>query len=444
MTGFRWQSTKVRSILSLSERGMFKDLFPANSGTPIDNLLKSSSQCVYAGFDPTADSLHVGNLLVLVNLLHWQQCGHQVVALIGGATGHIGDPSERSTERPSLSSELVFKNANGIKENIESVFENFRKHFSLDAKLHPVKIVNNYDWYSKMNSVEFVGYVGRHFRMGTMLGRESVSQRLKSERGMSFTEFTYQIFQAYDWLHLYRAHNCKFQIGGSDQMGNIVSGHDLISRVEDVQVYGITLPLIKSESGDKFGKSAGNAVWLSSDKTSSYDFYQFFVRTPDADVEQLLKLFTFKTSREIKEIMDKHKQEPSKWLAQKALAKDVTTLVHGEDGLTMAELTSTILHGSDPQKLAELTSEQALQVFRGAPVKNLILQPGMTFLDVSRSAGCFLTDSDARRIMSAGGFTVNYLKARNPDEVFSVSQILPSNFSILRVGKKNIFLVKWV
>ncbi|XP_034242641.1 tyrosine--tRNA ligase, mitochondrial [Thrips palmi] len=443
-SGLRWKSSNPRSVLKLADRGMFKDIFPGNSSTEVDTLLKSSSQCVYAGFDPTADSLHVGNLLVLVNLLHWQKRGHQVVALIGGATGHIGDPSERSTERPSLSSELVFKNADSIKENIENVFENFRKHFSDGCELHPPKIVNNYDWYCKMNSVEFVGYVGRHFRMGTMLGRDSVSQRLKSERGMSFTEFTYQIFQAYDWLHLYRAHNCRFQIGGSDQMGNIVSGHDLISRVEDVPVYGITLPLIKSEAGDKFGKSAGNAVWLSSVKTSPYDLYQFFVRTPDADVEQLLKLFTFNTLREIKEIMDKHKQEPSKWIAQKVLAQDVTTLVHGEEGLKMAQLTSTLLHGSDPNKLAELTSEQALQVFRGAPLKKMILQPGMTFVDVSTAAGCFPTESDARRIISAGGFTVNYQKSRNPDEVFQVSHILPSNFSLLRVGKKNFYLVEWV
>lgn len=440
----RWKSSSSKSVLNLHERGMYKDIFPGKAATEIDNLLKSSSQCVYAGFDPTADSLHVGNLLVLVNLLHWQASGHQVIALIGGATGHIGDPSERNTERPLISSQNVFKNADGIKKNIECVFENYRKHFSNGAELHPVKIVNNYDWYKQMNAVEFVGYVGRHFRMGTMLGRESVSQRLSSESGMSFTEFTYQIFQAYDWLHLFRTNNCKFQIGGSDQMGNIVSGHDLISRVEDKSVYGITLPLIKSESGDKFGKSAGNAIWLSASKTSSYDLYQFFVRTPDADVEQLLKLFTFHNLGFIKDVMKKHKDDPSKWTAQKVLAQDVTTLVHGEEGLRIAQLSSTILHGSDIAALSSLTDNETRQIFMGTPVKELMLTQGMTFLDVSRKAGCFPSDSDARRIISAGGFSVNYQKLSNPDEIFSVGHILPSKYSVLRVGKKNFFLVHWI
>lgn len=438
-----WYSSSPRSILSLHERGMYKDLFP-NSANEVDSLLKSSSQCVYAGFDPTANSLHVGNLLVLVSLLHWQKCGHQVIALIGGATGHIGDPSERSTERPSLAAEEVFKNAEGIKRNIENVFNNYQKFFSGGAKLHPVIIVNNYDWYKKMNAVEFVGYVGRHFRMGTMLGRESVSQRLSSEKGMSFTEFTYQIFQSYDWLHLFRSHNCRFQIGGSDQMGNIVSGHDLISRVHDKQVYGITLPLIKSESGDKFGKSAGNAVWLSPARTSPYDLYQFFIRTPDADVENLLKLFTFHSLEHIHDLIQQHKNNPSKWLAQKVLASDITTLVHGEEGLKMAELTTLLLHGSDIEKLSQLTSEQACDVFRGAPLKELALRPGMTFLDVAKEAGCFLSDGDARRIISAGGFSVNYLKLRNPDEMFSKMHILPGNFTLFRVGKKSYFIAKWI
>ncbi|KAK3930413.1 Tyrosine--tRNA ligase, mitochondrial [Frankliniella fusca] len=448
----RWNSSSPQSVLNLHERGMFKDIFPGQAATEIDTLLKSSSQCVYAGFDPTADSLHVGNLLVLVNLLHWQARGHQVIALasifylnisLGGATGHIGDPSERNTERPLMKSHQVFKNADGIKRNIECVFENFRKHFSEGAKLHPVMIVNNYDWYKQMNAVEFVGYVGRHFRMGTMLGRDSVSQRLASS-GMSFTEFTYQIFQAYDWLHLLRKNNCRFQIGGSDQMGNIVSGHELISRVEEKQVYGITLPLIKSEAGDKFGKSAGNAVWLSESKTSYYDLYQFFVRTPDADVEQLLKLFTFRKLGHIKDLMKKHKDDPSKWLAQKALAEDVTTLVHGEEGLRIAKLASSILHGSDIQALSLVSAEEMKQIFMGTPCHELILTPGMTFLEVSRKAACFPTDIDARRIISAGGFSVNYQKLSNPDEVFSARHILPNKYSLLRVGKRNHFLVHWI
>lgn len=266
-----------------------------------------------------------------MNLLHWQRAGHEVLALIGGATGLIGDPSDRKSERDQLEEIIVKENAESIKRNIETIFENHEKYFwrNPDYILKPITIVNNADWYNGVNVIEFFRRVGKYFRLGTMLGRTSVQTRLKSDSGMNFTEFTYQVFQAYDWLHLLNKYNCRFQIGGSDQMGNIVAGHDLISKVKDCQAYGITLPLITSEGGKKFGKSVGNAVWLSSKKGSSFQLYQFFIRTKDSDVERFLNFFTFLTIPQINEIIAAHSKDPGKREAQTILAEAVTTLVYG-------------------------------------------------------------------------------------------------------------------
>lgn len=266
-----------------------------------------------------------------MNLLHWQRSGHDVIALIGGATGLIGDPSGRNTERDQIEEVLIKENVASIKKNIETIFDNHEKYFWKDPnyKLKPIKIVNNSDWYNGVNVIEFIQRVGKHFRLGTMLGRTSVKIRMEQDSGMSFTEFSYQVFQAYDWLHLLNKYNCRFQIGGSDQMGNIVAGHDLISRIRNDQVFGITSPLITSEGGKKFGKSVGNAVWLSSKKSSSFQLYQFFIRTADSDVEKFLNLFTFLTIAEIEEIMLAHNKDPGKRDAQTILAEAVTILVHG-------------------------------------------------------------------------------------------------------------------
>lgn len=295
------------------------------------NLMMKSSQCAYAGFDPTADSLHVGNLLVLMNLLHWQRAGHQVIALLGGATGQIGDPSDRTNERESINKTIMIQNIDSIRKNIETIFNNHKNNFWTDEKspLKPPIIVNNIDWYKNLNVIDFIRGIGKYFRLGTMMGRSSVQTRLNSEGGMSFTEFSYQLFQAYDWLYLFNTYDCRFQIGGADQMGNIVSGHDLIQKSTGNQVYGMTLPLITSEGGKKFGKSLGNAVWLAPDKSSSFNFYQFFMRTHDTDVENFLKLFTFLKLEEIKEIMKLQNLAPEKRHAQRKLAEQVTLLVHG-------------------------------------------------------------------------------------------------------------------
>lgn len=297
----------------------------------IIELLNKSSQCVYAGFDPTADSLHIGNLLILMNLLHWQRAGHQVIALIGGATGLIGDPSHRKSERVEIEKCLIQENVKSIARNIEVVFNNHESYFwkYKQENLKPPIIVNNLDWYTNVNVIEFVRNIGKYLRMGTMLGRASVQARLNSDTGMSFTEFTYQVFQAYDWLHLMTKYNCHFQIGGSDQMGNIMSGYDLITKSTRKQVYGITLPLITAEGGKKFGKSLMNAIWLSPTRSSAFQLYQYFIRTKDSDVEKFFKLFTFLTLDKINEIINEHMKNPEQRIAQKLLAQQVTLLVHG-------------------------------------------------------------------------------------------------------------------
>lgn len=266
-----------------------------------------------------------------MNLLHWQRAGHQVIAVLGQATGQIGDPSHRAKEREEIHSTIISQNIDSIRKNIETIFTNHKKYFWNDKKSEakPPIILNNMDWYKNIQIIDFIRGVGKYFRLGAMMGRTSVQSRLNAEGGMSFTEFTYQVFQAYDWFYLFNKYKCRFQIGGNDQMGNIVSGHDLISKSLGQQVYGLTLPLITAEGGKKFGKSIGNAIWLSPEKSSSFNFYQFFIRTADSDVEKFLKLFTFLSLKEINQIMENHKAEPGKREAQRILADQVTLLVHG-------------------------------------------------------------------------------------------------------------------
>ncbi|KAF9417168.1 hypothetical protein HW555_005679 [Spodoptera exigua] len=435
-----------RNILKLSERGMYQDMFPSTAGTEILDLLNKAPQCVYAGFDPTANSLHVGNLLVIINLLHWQRGGHDVIALLGGATGYIGDPSGKSTDRIALHSDVIQENVNCIQNNLETVFENHKKYIWTkdESKLKPIKVVNNESWYRDIDSIQFVSEIGRNFRMGTMLLKQSVQSRINSEIGMSFTEFAYQIFQSYDWLHLLKEYNCRFQVGGSDQMGNISAGHELISRITKKNVYGLTLPLVTTEEGDKFGKSAGNAVWLDAKKTSPYGLYQFFIRTKDSEVENLLKLFTFYSVGEIQDIMFKHKQHPEQRYPQTCLADQLTMLVHGKEGLERAMKATEAIYSKDVKSLVSLSSTELEQIFENATVTNLLLSPGITVLELGMKAKCFPTESDAMRIIQAGGFYINHQKVKKIDEVITQSaHILPNLLSLLRVGKRNYYIVKW-
>ncbi|KYN30486.1 putative tyrosyl-tRNA synthetase, mitochondrial [Trachymyrmex septentrionalis] len=434
-----------RNVLKLHERGMYEDIFPDTSTNEIVDLLNKSSQCVYAGFDPTADSLHIGNLLILMNLLHWQRAGHQVIALVGGATGLIGDPSHRKSERIEIERYVIEENIKSITKNIETIFNNHRYYFwKKETALKPLIIVNNLDWYTNVNVIEFIKSIGKYFRMGTMLGRSSVQARLNSETGMNFTEFTYQVFQANDWLQLMKNYKCRFQIGGSDQMGNIMSGYDLITKSMRKEVYGITLPLITAEGGKKFGKSLLNAVWLSPTKSSSFQLYQYFIRAKDSDVEKFLKLFTFIPLNNITEIVKNHMNDPEQRRAQKLLAEQVTLLVHGEDGLLAAKRASAALYEKSIESFVRLNASELIDVFEGATIVDVLSQPGITIYELAKKAKCFKTDRDAERIITAGGFYVNYQKITNLNEVIVPGiHILSNNVSLLRVGKKTYHIVRW-
>ncbi|XP_024887256.1 tyrosine--tRNA ligase, mitochondrial isoform X1 [Temnothorax curvispinosus] len=435
-----------RNVLELHERGMYEDIFPDTSTNEIVDLLKKAPQCVYAGFDPTADSLHVGNLLVLMNLLHWQRAGHQVIALVGGATGLIGDPSHRKSERVEMERHLIEENIKCIAKNIETIFNNHKDYFwkNKETKLKPLIIINNLDWYTNVNVIEFVRSIGKYFRMGTMLGRSSVQSRLNSDVGMSFTEFTYQVFQAYDWLQLMKNYKCRFQIGGSDQMGNIMSGYDLITKSLRKEVYGLTLPLITAEGGKKFGKSLLNAVWLSPTKSSSFQLYQYFIRTKDSDVEKFLKLFTFIPLNKITEIVNGHMNDPEQRRAQKLLAEQVTLLAHGEDGLLAAKRASAALYDKSIESFVRLNASELTDVFEGATIVEILSEPGITVYELAKKAKCFKTDHDAERIITAGGFYVNHQKITNLNEVIVPGiHILSNNISLLRVGKKTYHIVRW-
>ncbi|KAK6642804.1 hypothetical protein RUM43_004306 [Polyplax serrata] len=431
-----------RNVLKLHERGFYAELFPSRSADEVADLLNGSDQTVYAGFDPTADSLHIGNLLVLINLLHWQRAGHKVIALLGGATAQIGDPSGRNKDRPEMLRTVVEHNAEKIEHSIRVLFENHLEYFcdkaDLPKNIQELQIVNNIDWYNDMSALYFINNIGRNFRLGPLLGKQSIRDRLNSEHGLSYTEFSYQILQAYDWLHLYQNHNCHFQVGGNDQLGNIVSGYDLIQKFYNKPVYGLTVPLITTEEGDKFGKSAGNAIWLSKEKTSAFQLYQFFIRIKDSDVQKLLMLFTFETMPKILEIMNEHWKTPHKRLAQKILAENIIKLVHGAKGLEQAENVTAAVYENNVEHLKNLDPLDLKCVFEGASFTELLLQPGTTILEAAIRA------DDAIRIISQGGFYINHQRINNFQEVISMaSHILPNNVSLMRVGKKNYTIVKW-
>ncbi|XP_033200980.2 tyrosine--tRNA ligase, mitochondrial [Bombus vancouverensis nearcticus] len=425
-----------------SYEGIFPDIFIDN----IKKLWKRPPQCIYAGFDPTADSLHIGNLLVLINLLHWQRCGHQVIILLGGATGSIGDPSFRKTERVEIEHLILQENIECIRNDVENIIRNHAKYFCKNHQhLAPIKILNNIEWYKDMNLLSFIKDIGKYFRMGTMLGRSSVRSRLESTTGMSFTEFSYPLFQAYDWLYLHSKYNCLFQVGGQDQMGNIVSGYDLITKYTKNQVYGLTLPLITAQDGLKFGKSTGNVVWLSPTKSSSFQLYQYFIRIEDAVVEKFLYFFTFLSVHNIKYIVQKHFKRPELRLAQKILAEKVTILVHGEEGLLAAKRASAVLYDNSIDSLAKMQADDLVQILDGATVVELLSEPGISVYDLAMKANCFKTDHDARRIIAAGGFSINYQKITNSAELIVPGiHILSNNISLLRVGKKTYHVVRWL
>lgn len=390
---------------------------------------------VYAGFDPTNDSLQAGNFVTIMALAHLQRAGHKVIALVGGATGLIGDPSGKSTERNLLSAEQVARNLVGIQENLSRFID-----FS-PASPNPAVMVNNHDWFKDITFIELLRDVGRYFRMGVMLGKDSVKKRMEAEDGMSFTEFCYQILQGYDFLHLYRTCGCTLQIGGSDQGGNITAGTELVRRVCGKEVFGMTFPLVCDSAGKKFGKSEGNAIFLDARKTPVYDFYQFFLRAMDADVVRYLKIFTFLPMARIAELEQAVAAAPEKREAQQVLAEELTRAVHGEQGLAAAKQTTDVLFGGSVQGLSAATLEA---IFANVPSATLARAEaiGKPVFEVIAAAGMAASKGEARRLVQQGGLSINSTRVAGLERVFEEADLIEGRLAVLRSGKKNFFLLK--
>ncbi|OCT88069.1 tyrosine--tRNA ligase, mitochondrial-like isoform X1 [Xenopus laevis] len=443
---YRRISHSAGFLEAAGRRGLFKDVFPAESGpSQLSELLRSGPQTVYCGFDPTADSLHIGNLLTVLGLVHFHRAGHNIIAVIGGATGLLGDPSGRMNEREALSQEKITENIRGIRRCLERLFSNCETLVPGARPGGTVRVLNNEQWYRQRGAAEFLGSVGRHFRMGTMMSRHSVQSRLSSPEGMSLAEFVYQVFQSYDFYQLNQTHDCRIQLGGTDQLGNIMSGHDFIHRITGEEVFGITLPLITNSAGDKLGKSAGNAIWLSRDKTSPFELYQFFVRQPDGIVERFLKLFTFIPLPEIEQVMEQHGKEPEKRLPHKRLAAEVTKIVHGKEGLESAKRCTQALYNSSLEALEKMSDQELQELFREAPFAEVLLEPGTRVMDLCLKVSAIPEGARGYEMISSGGVSINHKKVTNPDEVLLLGHhILHNGLSLLRVGKKNFYIVKWL
>lgn len=414
---------------TLKARGLYED----QTSPGLDALLEKPAT-LYAGFDPTSESLQAGNFVAIMVLAHFQRAGHRVVALVGGATGLIGDPSGKTSERPLLTEEQVGQNLAGIRENLS-------RFLDFNHPTVPAILVNNYDWHKPFTFVSFLREVGRHFRMTQMLGKESVKKRLASEDGMSFTEFCYQLLQAYDFLWLYDREGCRLQVGGSDQWGNITAGTELIRRLRGGEAYGLTIPLVCDSAGRKFGKSEGNAIYLDSRMTSYYDFYQFFLRTADADAARYLRIFTFLPLERIAELEEQVRVAPEKREAQRVLADEVTRHVHGERGLAVAQRASEALFGG---ALDGLTLEDLLGIFSNVPSSELPREDvaGKTVVEVAATAGLFASKGEARRLVQQGGLYLNNRRVADVGRVVGDGDLIEGRLLVLRAGRKNYHLVK--
>lgn len=390
---------------------------------------------VYCGFDPTADTLHLGNLVAIMGLAWFQRCGHSPVAIVGGATGMIGDPSGKSAERSLLDHETIQHNLKGIRKNLEAVLE------TKNVETAPI-ILNNYDWFKEFSFINFLRDVGKYFRVGQMLAKDSVKSRLNSEEGMSFTEFSYQILQGYDFLYLFQNFGVTVQLGGSDQWGNITAGTDLIRKVTGEGAFGITFPLLTRSDGQKFGKSEKGAIWLSSEKLSPYEFYQYLVRVADADVIQLMRMLTFMDMTEIRRY-EKEMKEPGYVpnTAQKRLAEEVTRLVHGEDKLqTALKVTS----GAAPGAETELNAEVLEAISGDMPSLTLGKEDVVNskLVDLIVKVGLQPSKGEARRLIRNGGFYLNNEKIQDENGQVIETHLIDGRLLLLAAGKKNKVLVR--
>ena len=420
-------------------RGMIHDVMPGAE----DHLLEQM-RGAYVGFDPTADSLHIGNLVPIMLLAHYQHCGHKPFALVGGATGMIGDPSGKSTERNFLDEKTLRHNQEAIKKQLAHFLD-----FDSGEKNAAV-LVNNYDWMKDFSFLDFIRDIGKHITVNYMMAKDSVKNRISAEssEGMSFTEFTYQLVQGYDFLHLFKAHNCTIQMGGSDQWGNITTGTELIRRVGNGKGFAITCPLITKSDGSKFGKSEGGNVWLDPKRTSPYKFYQYWLNSSDEDAEKYIKIFTFLEEQEIKSLIETHKEQPHLRQLQKRLAQEITTMVHSQADFENAEKASTILYSksfkADIQTLDEATF---LDVFEGVPtaeVSKSHLESGLDMIAALSAETNFLaSNGEARRALKENSISVNKEKV-GEDYQISNADLINNTYVIINRGKRSTFVIRVV
>jgi tyrosyl-tRNA synthetase len=397
--------------------------------------LAENKVTLYAGFDPTSDSLQIGNLLPVMALAHFQRAGHRVIMLVGGATGMVGDPSGKSEERNLLTPDDVLHNAEIARKQLANFLD-----FDGD---NPACMVNNYDWTSKMSFIDWLRDVGKHFNVNQMLAKDSVKSRLGTENGISYTEFSYMTMQANDFKHLCEHEGCTLQVGGSDQWGNIVAGIELGRKALGKQLYGITFPLITTSTGEKLGKSAGNSVWLSAEKTSPYKFYQYWINTDDKDVGPFLKYFTFLALDEIAAIVAEHEAEPHRRLGQKRLAAEMTKLVHGEAGLASAEKATQVLFGGD---LDGLSDAELIDIFADVPSTTLMksaLEAGIGLIDLLAETSVCKSKGEARRLIQGGGANINNKKETDIERVIGTADLASETCLLIRQGKKNYHLVRF-
>ncbi|MDD2255632.1 MAG: tyrosine--tRNA ligase [Bacteroidales bacterium] len=424
-------------IEELKWRGMIHDVMP---GT--EEQLEKECTSAYLGIDPTADSLHIGHLVGVMMLRHFQRCGHKPIALIGGATGMIGDPSMKSQERVLLDEAALRHNQNAIKAQLEK-FLDFESNAANAAEL-----VNNYDWMKNYSFLNFIRDIGKHITVNYMMAKESVKKRLSSEtsEGMSFTEFSYQLLQGYDYLHLYRTKKCRLQMGGSDQWGNITTGTELIRRVAGGEAYALVCPLITKADGGKFGKTESGNVWLDKRYTSPYAFYQFWLNVSDEDAEKYIRIFTFLSKEEIEQLTNAHRIEPHMRLLQKRLAKEITCMVHSEaDYETAVEASSILFGNATADVLKKLDEATLLSVFEGVPTFDIsreALRSGIKILDLLTSdSSVFSSKGEARKMIQAGGFSMNKEKWQDSEAVVTESFLLNDRYLLAQKGKKNYFLL---
>ena len=400
----------------------------------LENILATRSVTLYCGFDPTASSLHIGNLVPIMGLAHFQRAGHRPLIIVGGATGMVGDPSGKSDERNLLTPEQVEINAAGVRKQLA--------HFMSFEGDNAAQMLNNADWIGKFGYLEWLRDVGKHFSVNSMIAKDSVRRRLEDrDHGISYTEFSYMLLQAYDFLHLFREHGCTLQVGATDQWGNVTAGIELIRRMDQGQAYGLTFPLLLAANGEKFGKTAAGAVWLDEARTSVWDFYQYWVRTGDQEVIRLLKLFTFLPLEEIAELEQQVADHPEQRTAQQTLAREVTKIVHGPDQADAMERGAKVLYG---QEIKDLSDEQLQSLFADAPTHQVPrdrLSQGIPIVDLLVESGVATSKGDARRRLKGGGIYVNNVSA-DESRVVNTEALASPSCVVLRSGKKNYCLVR--